>query len=128
RQLLAQDLVKGRRSTVCLTGASVSRTFASQHQICFCYVNFGSEIARLEFPRSLFEDGPLFDMALGTLQAQVEKGKGYPIALSEAHHLAVIRGSDRQQFFEQIAKHLVSLGVGRVKTSPKESNKRVGFV
>lgn len=128
RQMLASGLGNGKRSSVCLTGASVSKTLQSEHQICFCYVNFGSEIARIEFPRSLFEDENLFALALGAIQSQVEKGKGYPIALSEAHHLAVIRGRDREQFFDQIARHLVSLGVNRVKTSPKESKKRAGFV
>lgn len=128
RQLLGDVLGSGKRSSVCLTGASVSRTLASEHQICFCYINLGSEIARIEFPRSLFENEELFALALGAIESQVEKGKGYPIALSEAHHQAVIRGRDREQFFDQIARHLVSLGVNRVKTSPKESKKRVGFV
>jgi hypothetical protein len=30
---------------------------------------------------------------------QTEKGKGYPIVLSEAHEKAVVRGSDREIFY-----------------------------
>jgi hypothetical protein len=47
--------------------------------------------------------------------------------LSEAHHLAVIKGPERERFFELISNQMVSLGV-RPRVSPKECRKRKGFV
>lgn len=128
RQLLFDRVDPGHRSSICLTSQMVSRALDPSHQICFSYINLGSEIARVELPRWLFQEKGLLELALGTLKTQVEKGRGYPVSLAEAHHLAVIKGKDREQFFQLITRHLVGLGVNRIGVSPKESRKRVGFV
>ncbi len=128
RQLLAGQLPGNFRSSICLTAQTVSRALDANQQICFSYINFGSEIARIEFPRWVADNGSILDLGLGALAAQVTKGGGYPVSLAEAHHLAVIKGKDREQFFELIARHLSNLGVNRIQVSPKESKKRIGFV
>jgi hypothetical protein len=67
-------------------------------------------------------------LALNTVLEQCRKGMGYPITLSEAHHLAVIKSADRDRFFDLITRHLLSLGVADIRVSPKEAKKRSGFV
>jgi hypothetical protein len=128
RQLLSPELRRNERTGVFLSGAPMARRLDSAQAICFMYLNVGQEIARLELPRWLFDDPELLELSASTILSQAEKGKGYPVALSESHHLAVIKGPDRQRFFELLSSHLVGLGVNRVKVSPKESRKRKGIV
>lgn len=115
------------RSCVYLSGASTVKLMPEIDSICFAYFSGGSETARLEFPRWVFEDQKLFEFAMEGVATQAQKGQGYPLALSEAHHLAVIKGPERERFFELISNQMVSLGV-RPRVSPKESRKRKGFV
>lgn len=128
RQLLSHRLAQGNRSSFCSTSQIISRLLDPDQQICFTYMNLVSEVARIECPRWLADNAALREMALSVVAAQVSKGRGYPVTLSEAHNLAVIRAKDREQFFQLIKKHLVSLGIKRVSVSPKESKKRIGFV
>lgn len=116
------------RSCVFLSGASTVKLMAEDNAICFAYLGGQSEIARLEFPRWVFEDKTLFDFAMRAAATQVGKGQGYPLVLSEAHHLAVIKGPERERFFQLIGDQMVQLGAPPVRVSPKESRKRKGFV
>ena len=128
RQLLNSKLDMHHRSALFMSGSPALKSLPYEHKICFTYINTGFEIARLELPQWLFANGNVFKNALSTVLSQAEKGKGYPICLSEAHHLAVIRGGDRERFFALMTQHLVGMGVPRVRVSPKESKKRIGFV
>lgn len=128
RHLLESRLDWDERACVFLSGASASKMMSVQNQACFTYLRLPSEVARLEFPRWVHESAELFKLAVSAVSAQVEKGQGYPVALQEAHHLAVIRGGDRQKFFELMTRHLVSIGADRIHVSPKESRKRKGFI
>jgi len=128
-RLLMQNVLElGERSSIFLSSASATQFLPAEEQICFAYLNVGSEVARLEFPKWLAQSVSERDTAFGAVLSQATKGKGYPVALAEAHHLAVIRGQDRQQFFELIKQHLVAKGIGKVRLSPKESKKRIGLV
>jgi hypothetical protein len=82
----------------------------------------------LEFPRWLLDNASLFDFAMSATVTQVVKGQGYPLALSEAHHLAVIKGPEREKFFELLGRQMMQLGISHVRPSPKETRKRTGFV
>ena len=128
RQLIAQLLPEGYRTAIFLSGASVASSLAAAQRTCFLYLNVGCEVARLEFPRWLADDLEALSLALATVRSQVGKGMGYPVSLSEAHNLAVIRGQDRARFFELLTRHLITLGADRVTVSPKESRKRRGIV
>jgi hypothetical protein len=116
------------RSAVFVSAASSVRAMPELHKICFSYLNVGNETARLEFPRWLFEYPDLLEMSCRVVLAQVEKGLGYPVCLSESHHLAVIKSHERARFFELLERHLVALGVERVNVSPKESRKRQSII
>ncbi len=128
RQLLAGMLAPQTRSAAFASGASTARCLPAAQRTCFLYMNVGYEVARLEFPYWLLGSPQTFSMAVAVAVAQVEKGIGYPVCLTEAHHLAVIRGQDRTRFFELLRRHLVALGVDRVKVSPKESRKRQSVI
>lgn len=128
RTMLGRELAIFERTPAFLSGASVSKLFPPDLRICFLYLNIKDEIARIEFPRWLLSKREAFDTALGAVLSQVRKGMGYPIALAEAHHLAVIKGNDRKHFFDLLARRLVHLGTGQVTVSPKERKKRIGLV
>lgn len=70
----------------------------------FVYINIGSEIARIEFPKWLAQDQNLLNNTLKIILNQANKGNGYPIALSEAHEQAVIKSSDRDIFYQFLNK------------------------
>lgn len=126
RTLYGAMLPPGRRGPVFLSGASAVKAMSDDDAICFVYFKGEGEIGRLEFPRWVFESD-LFDFALSAAVTQIAKGQGYPLVLSEAHHLAVIKGPERERFFALLAAQMVSLG-GKPHVSPKESRKRKGFV
>ncbi len=128
RVLFKPHLSQNERSATFLSGASVSKLLPRQHRICFTYMHVGEEITRLEFPRWLLDHEGKLHAALSMILSQCQKGMGYPVSLAEAHHLAVIKGTDRDQFFELITRHLLTLGISQIKTSPKQSKKRWGFV
>ena len=95
-----------------------------EHQIYFCYLHVGTEIARIEMPAWTALDINLRSQALQIILAQVQKGYGYPVALAEAHNQAVVTGSDRRRFFAILEQHMVKSGLRNVTTSYKESRKR----
>jgi len=94
------------------------------HTIYFCYLHAGAEVVRLEFPQWVAEDQALLHQAVALTLSQVAKGQGYPVALAEAHHLAVVRASDRQRFFALLERELIKAGQWHVAPSPKEQRKR----
>jgi hypothetical protein len=48
---------------------------------------------------------------------------GYPVALAEAHQHAVVRGTERDLFYNMVENVLRRRGV-RTSLSPKQSRKR----
>jgi len=63
-----------------------------------CYVATEHEIARLEFPLWVADEGYL-DRAHRILLRQCVLGDGYPRALTLAHQQAVLRAQDRETYF-----------------------------
>ncbi len=121
--LWANLLQPGERSPLWRSSASILN-FYREHRVYFCYLHVGSEIARIEFPAWVAADARQFDQILSQVLTQVQKGYGYPIALAEAHNLAVVRGSDRARFFALLEQHLIRAGLQNVGTSYKEARKR----
>lgn len=128
RALFSQQLDLNQFGPIFHSGAKISQLLDLDCQTCFTYAKFESEVARLEFPKWLAKKPELLRFGISQIMSQVDKGRGYPVVLAEAHHLAVIKAEDRKRFFELITKRLISLGVNRVTLSPKERNKRMGFV
>ncbi len=117
-------LEPGQRSCLWRSNSSILHLYDEPLRIYFCYVNVGSEVARIEVPAWVAEDKDLLNQSLGIMLAQVDKGYGYPITLAEAHNQAVVRGGDRASFFALLEREMIRAGIKNVGTSSKESTKR----
>ncbi|MGB5595863.1 MAG: DNA double-strand break repair nuclease NurA, partial [Crocosphaera sp.] len=122
--LWGQNLKPGQRGPLWQSSARILELYDQAQRIYFCYVNVGTEIARVEVPAWVAEEQELFNQALGIMLAQVSKGFGYPVALAESHNLAVIRGGDRVRFFALLEQQMIRVGLQNVGTSYKEARKR----
>lgn len=121
--LWASQLQPGQRSPLWRSSARILELYGA-HQIYFCYVHVGTEIARVEVPAWVAENPEKLDVALSLMLAQVQKGYGYPVALAEAHNQAVVRGGDRARFFALLEQQMIKAGLRNVGTSYKEARKR----
>jgi hypothetical protein len=117
-------LEPGERGPLWKSSLRILDLYDEPQRIYFCYVNVGSEIARIEIPAWVAEDSALLEQSLGIMLAQVSKGDGYPISLSEAHNLAVIKGGDRARFFALLEHQMIRAGLMNVGISYKETRKR----
>ncbi|MDJ0687637.1 MAG: DNA double-strand break repair nuclease NurA [Xenococcaceae cyanobacterium MO_188.B32] len=120
----ASQLAPGQRSPLYRSSLKILDLYDESQRIYFCYVNVGSEIARVEVPAWVAKDFEIFSQSMSIMLAQVHKGYGYPVALAEAHNQAVVRGSDRARFFALLEQQLIRAGVRNVGTSYKETRKR----
>ncbi|NEO86471.1 MAG: DNA double-strand break repair nuclease NurA [Spirulina sp. SIO3F2] len=117
-------LQPGQRGARWRSSAKILDLYPEHLRIVACYVNVGAEIARVEMPAWVAEDTERFEQVLGMVLAQVNKGYGYPVALAEAHNLAVVRGGDRTRFFALLEQQMIKTGLRNVSTSYKEARKR----
>ncbi|WP_107667220.1 DNA double-strand break repair nuclease NurA [Cyanothece sp. BG0011] len=122
--LWGESLQPGQRGPLWQSSARILDLYDEAQRIYFCYVNVGTEIARVEVPAWVVEDQTLLNQALGIMLAQVNKGFGYPVALAESHNQAVIRGGDRVRFFALLEQQMIRAGLQNVGTSYKEARKR----
>ncbi len=117
-------LPAGHRSALWRSNLRILDYYDEPQRVYFCYVNVGNEIARIELPAWVAEDSTLFEQSLGIMLAQVYKGYGYPVALAEAHNMAVVRSRDRHSFFNLLEQQMIRSGLKNVGTSYKEAKKR----
>ncbi|MEM1253075.1 MAG: DNA double-strand break repair nuclease NurA [Cyanobacteria bacterium P01_H01_bin.21] len=116
-------LEPGQRGPLFKSSADILQLYGD-HQVYFCHVHVGSEIARVEFPEWVVNDRDLFNTALSLTLTQVQKGFGYPVSLAESHNQAVVRGGDRSRFFALLEQQMIRAGLQNVGTSYKEARKR----
>lgn len=83
---------------------ALTTSYPSEATPYFTYVHTGSEIARIELPRWVYEDELLRNFAFSVVLDQCIKGQGYPVVISEAHEQAVIDAQDRELFFTMLQK------------------------
>lgn len=102
--IMAHHLPVGHRSIFFKSSSPVTALYPQTQQPYFCYLNHGAEIGRLELPAWLIQNEMLCEQFMCVVYDQIEKGKGYPIALAEAHEQAVIKGPDRELFFALLAQ------------------------
>ena len=122
RRLFDPRLEPGERSPVFDSESRILDDY-DRHRIQFFYLNVGSEVVRIEIPAWVAADRELLDLAHAVAYSQAQKGGGYPIALAEAHQRAVVRGSEREMFYEMVTTVLVRRGM-RAAISPKNMRKR----
>ena len=97
-------LKEGQRSPRFRSAARVTQAYDAP--IDFVYLHVGVEIARLEFPAWITPND--LETLAATVLDQCTKGRGYPVALSEAHEQAVVKMSDRRAFDELVRRQDVS--------------------
>ncbi len=113
-----------QRSAIFRSNSRIINYYPEYQKIYFCYLHVGSEIARVEFPQWVAESAGILNQALSITLTQVAKGYGYPVALAEAHNLAVVKGGDRNRFFALLEEQMIRSGLQNVGTSHKENRKR----
>lgn len=109
-------------STVFENHAAVSETYPQHLKPYFVYYNTGSEIARIELPGYMVQQERI-DNVMSMVANQTHKGNGYPVAIAEAHEQAVVKGPDREFFYQAIEK----VGIEqkrRIIPSQKSAKKR----
>ncbi len=124
--LFSELLDVGERSALFPTQAPIVHLYGP-HAVWSCYVNTGDEIARLEMPAWVARDVKTVDFMHAAILDQCKKGRGYPLALQEAHEAAVVTIGDKQNFQRVLDSTLVAHGMGR-GTSAKARSKRVRAV
>lgn len=100
----------------------VSETYPAHLKPYFLYYNTGPEIARIEIPGYMAQSERIAQV-MSLIANQVEKGNGYPVAIAEAHEQAVVKGPDRDFFYQAIER----MGVEqkrRIIPSQKSAKKR----
>ena len=110
--LYARKLKRGERSGVFRSASKILEDYGP-HRICFFYVHTGWEIGRVEIPEWVAKDRDLLDLVHATVVDQVDKGRGYPVVLSESHERAIVRGADRDIFLKFLKDSFVK---NKVKT------------
>jgi hypothetical protein len=93
----------------------------------FCYLNVGSEIARLEVPPWTADDPEAFALVQAVVLDQCQKGLGYPNVLARAHEQAIVTGADRLAFDYLLESVLARQGVP-ARHSEKAFSKRMRAV
>ena len=92
------------RSIVFKSNAKIGAYYFPHLVPHFFYLNVGEEIVRIEIPAWTAQNEMLVDQVAQVILNQAIKGRGYPVALAEAHEQAVIKGPDRDFFYHLITK------------------------
>lgn len=93
-------LQPGQRSVIFQSKAPITYAYPQHLKPHFCYMNVDHEIVRLEFPQWIACDETLVNRLCAVALDQAIKGRGYPVALFEAHEQAVVKAVDRSFFYE----------------------------
>ncbi|HET6384714.1 MAG TPA: DNA double-strand break repair nuclease NurA [Armatimonadota bacterium] len=116
----------GERSAIFASTSQVLSRYGA-HAVCFFYVNVGQEIARVEIPLWVAESEADVNLVHAVVMDQANKGRGYPVALSEAHERAVVQAGDRALFYQMVEKAFFKRGIP-AELSLKSVSKRQPLV
>lgn len=133
RYMLSQiaKLQPGDRTAVYRSRSKImdeyDRDETSDLRICYFYVNVGLEVARVEIPQWVAADLSHLDLVHGIIYDQCSAGRGYPVALQEAHEAAVLSMADRGLVERAVEAALSDVGIVSTHTG-KDGSKRGRFV
>ncbi|HPZ08539.1 MAG TPA: DNA double-strand break repair nuclease NurA [Candidatus Eremiobacteraeota bacterium] len=122
--LLFNGILKEKERSPLFESTSNILSQYGEHKVLFFYIHTGQEIGRVEIPLWMGEEKKLLDLTHSVVYDQVKKGGGYPVALSEAHEKAVIRGPDRELFYKMISDSLIEEKIP-LKMSAKKASKEI---
>lgn len=97
-------LHEGQRTIVFKNHSKISAEYPDAVQPYFFYLHVGQEVGRVEIPAWIARDEFLIDQVAAMILDQTKKGYGYPVALAEAHEQAVVKGADREFFYQLLAR------------------------
>jgi len=117
-------LAPGQRSTIFGYTGPLRLSYPDFLRPHFFYINTGYEIGRVEIPAWIANNLTACDFLSQVIVDQANKGHGYPIILAEAHEQAVIKGADRDFFYQVITKYALQRKK-RIAISPKSMKKRL---
>ncbi|MEX1158296.1 MAG: DNA double-strand break repair nuclease NurA [Thermomicrobiales bacterium] len=120
-------IAPGQRTNVFPGRSKILARYGDDQWVEFFYLHTGREIARIEVPRWVARDPELLDRVHSVAFDQAQLGRGYPVALQEAHEQAVLSMADRRLVEETIERRLASHGVIVTHTG-KDGSKRGRFV
>ncbi len=101
-ELFSSLLSPGERSDVFFSRSKIVKEHYLDHRIKFFYLRLDDEVARIEMPAWVADDGERLGLMHSLVLDQCGRGNGYPVALSEAHEQAVVTGADRQNFWQLV--------------------------
>lgn len=102
---LLQGILKpGERTTLFCPTLSLCDLYPQGTRPYFFYMHVGSEVIRIEVPAWVACSQELVDAVAMISYDQAVKGQGYPVVIAEAHEQAVVRGADRDFFYQMIDK------------------------
>jgi len=127
RELFINLLTPGERSAVFVSQSSVVVKHYGVHQVHFFYLRVEDEIARIEVPQWVAMDENLLNLVHTLALDQCRRGRGYPVALSEAHEKAVVTGADRENFWQLVESSLVDEKIPSL-SSAKSRSKRTRWI
>lgn len=127
RMFFKQVLKPGQRSATFKSESLVLKEYPPAQEICYFYIHIedagrGSEIARVEFPLWMTASPDILNLVQSTVLSECQKGKGYPMILSEAHEHAIIRSQERFMFYEMIEREMLIEGA-TIEISSKKTSK-----
>lgn len=92
------------RTNVFMHQSKLCQLYSEPIRPYFFYLHVGSEIIRMEIPAWIALDNRLTDLVAMLALDNAIKGQGYPVVLAEAHEQAVVKGPDRDFFYQLIQK------------------------
>lgn len=95
------------RTIVFKSNATIGKLYPPHLVPHFFYMDVGAEIVRIEIPAWLAQNEEHLNTIAAIMLDQSIKGRGYPVALAEAHEQAVIKGPDRDFFYHLIGKFAI---------------------
>ena len=129
RELLQGYLAPGHRTDLFATVSDVVKDYGADNAICFCYLEVGGEIARVEMPKWLAEDAELLGFGLAAVLHQCAlsgDNPPYPLALMEAHEAAVIDMSARRVVDDLMERAFAGRGIPYIRSGKDRSKRRRG--
>lgn len=120
-------LTPNTRSIVFKNNNSIVKEYPPHLVPYFFYIHVGTEIGRVEIPAWIAQKHEYVDLIASVVLDQAIKGNGYPIVIAEAHEQAVVKGTDREFFYQLIAKAAVEQKRSILKSKKSSRKRRIGI-
>lgn len=122
-KILKNFLNINERTTVFFSNSKIVDNYPDYLKPCFFYLNAGVEIVRIETFKYIAQDEKLINFIASVALDQINKGLGYPVTLAQAHEAAVVKGPDREFFYNLLQKEALDQN-RRLSYSQKSIKKR----